>query len=97
MSLFAFIGFDGAEGAERRSAHRKAHLEHLDRLEAAGRIAFAGPLRNDTDDASVGAVILFEAADLLSARALVESDPYVVGGVFATVRVTPFRKAYPRS
>lgn len=70
-----------------------AHLEALDR---AGRLAFAGPIRNEANDQSVGAVIVFEAPSLDEARDLIASDPYVAGGVFDTWSVDPFRKAFPR-
>ena len=90
------IGHDGPDGAARRSEHRDGHVAHLDALDAEGRILYAGPIRNDAGDTSVGAVIVFEAASLADARALVDSDPYVKGGVFETLTVSPFKKAYPK-
>lgn len=97
MPLFVMIGFDGPNGAALRDANRAGHLEHLDALEAEGKIAYAGPVRTDDDQSSVGAVIVFEAEDLPSAREIVDRDPFVRAGVFETLRVTPFKKAYPKA
>lgn len=96
MPLFVMIGLDGADGAALRDRHRAAHLAHIETLDQAGRIALAGTPRNDTDNASEGAVILFEADNLDEAREIVSRDPFVVGGVFETVRVAPFKKVYPK-
>ena len=96
MPLFVMIARDGPEGAARRSAHRSAHVAHLEALDHDGRIAFAGPIRDQGSDRSVGAVIVFEAASLDEAEALVARDPYVSGEVFETISVEPFRLAFPK-
>ncbi len=96
MPLFVFIGNDGPDGLARREQYRAAHVAQLDKLDTEGRIAFAGPIRNDPNDASVGAVIVFDAETLADARELMAHDPYVVGGVFASYSVHPFRQAYPK-
>ena len=90
------IGHDGPDGAERRDQHRAQHVAHLEALDREGRIVLAGTPRNDNNDASVGAVIIFEADNLEDARDLVRSDPFVVGGVFESLTVAPFKHAYPR-
>lgn len=96
MPLFVFIGHDGPEGEKRRDEYRAAHVAQLDKLDVEGRIAFAGPIRNDDNDQSVGAVIIFEADTLTDAKKLIEHDPYVVGKVFKKYSVSPFRQAYPK-
>ena len=90
------IGHDGPDGAERRDQHRAQHVAHLEALDREGRIVLAGTPRNDNNDASVGAVIIFEADNLEDARDLVRSDPFVVGGVFESLTVAPFKPAYPK-
>jgi uncharacterized protein YciI len=96
MPLFVMIGRDGPAGAAARDRNRAGHVAHLDALEADGRIVFAGPVRDEADERSIGAVIVFEAESLEAARDLVARDPYVEGGVFETWSVRPFRRAYPR-
>lgn len=95
MPLFAFVGYDGPQGAKRREEHRPAHLEHLRSLDRQKRIAFAGPLRNDAGDASIGAIIVIDAADLATARDFFARDPYVIGGVYDRHTVSPFKLAFP--
>lgn len=96
MAWFVMIGRDGPEGAERRSENRSAHVAALEALDAARRIAFAGPIRDADNQRSAGAVIVFEAASLEAARELMARDPYVAGGVFESWSVDPFKLAYPK-
>jgi uncharacterized protein YciI len=44
----------------------------------------------------VGALVVLLAESLEAARALVRQDPFVTGGVFASLEVQPFRCAYPK-
>ncbi len=94
--LFVMIGRDGPDGAERRNQHRAAHVAYLETLHRAGRIAFAGPMRNPSNDCSVGAVIVLHAATIDEARRLVDEDPFVAGGVYSSWSLDPFRQAYPK-
>lgn len=90
--LFVIIGRDGAEAKELRPKLRPAHLEHLGALDRQGKIVLAGPL---TDGA--GSLIVVEADGEDAVRAIANCDPYVTGGVFATVEIHPFLKVLPAS
>ena len=90
------MGLDGQDGAARRDRHRAEHVKHIEALDQEGRIKLAGTIRNDSDTASVGAVILFEARDLDEARQIASRDPFVTGGVFETLTVAPFKRVYPK-
>jgi nitroreductase/uncharacterized protein YciI len=94
VPLYAIIGRDGPEGAERRKRHREAHLAGLAPLVAAGRVRFAGPLLGP-DAAPAGSLIVIEAPDLAAARAIAERDPYVTQGVFASFEVSETRQVFP--
>ena len=96
MPLFVMIGLDGPDGAACRNEHRAAHVAHIEGLHRAGRIKLAGTPRNDSNDASIGAVILFEAQNLDEAREIAHRDPFVTGGVFESLTVAPFKHAYPK-
>lgn len=97
MPDFVMIGWDGPEGAGRRDRLREQHVAHVHELARKGRIVFAGPIRNDTDDRSIGAVIILGADSLEEARQLVDRDPYVAGGVFNSITVNPFKQVIPDS
>ena len=91
--LFALIGYDGPDRAERRKQVRPAHLASLEDLDAARGIVHGGPLLDDAGN-PIGSLILFEAADLAAAQARAASDPYVTEGVFATYRVIETRAVF---
>ncbi len=92
---FVMIGWDGPDGAGLRAKHREQHLAYVHALAEEGRIVFAGPIRSDSGDTSVGAMIVLEAGDLAEARAIVDRDPYVAGGVFESLTVNPFKQVIP--
>lgn len=94
--LFVLIGRDGPDGKALRAIHRSAHLANLSPLSRAGKVRFAGPLRNEAGDPT-GSVVVFEADDLASARAFAASDPYVTGGVFAEWTVEETAQVFPEA
>src|SRR5689334_14785562 len=96
MPLFAVIGHDVPDGTARRNEHRDAHVAYIEALDKAGRITFAGPIKTDDGVTSIGVVILLEASTLEEAKKTASEDPYVRGGVYATLSVAPIRKVFPK-
>ncbi len=96
MSLFIYMGRDSDRAAELRPSVRPQHLEHLQPLDRAGRIRFAGPLLDEAER-PCGSVIVFEAGDLDEARAIAQADPYAAEGVFETVEVFATKGVFPSS
>ena len=96
MALFIYIGRDGPQGAEKRPNARPQHLDHLRGLDEAGRIRFAGPLRND-QGAPCGTVVILEAENLAEARSVAEGDPYLAAGVFETIEVFESLQVFPEA
>lgn len=96
MGIYVYIGHDGPRGLELRKTVRDRHIAKLEKLDAEGRIRFAGPLRDD-GGSPCGSVVIFEADDLGSARAIAESDPYLTEGVFERVDVHESMLVFPRS
>ncbi len=94
MPLFIYLGRDSERAPELRERHRPKHLAHLEPLDAAGRIRFAGPLLDD-EGAPCGSVIVFEANDLAAARVVAQGDPYRVEGVFDRLEVFETRAVFP--
>ncbi len=95
MPLFVMIARDGPEGAARRGTHREGHMAHIRKLEGEGCIAYAGPIRDDANTQSTGAVVVLSAANLDEARRIVNQDPFVSGGVFESLSVHPFKQVIP--
>lgn len=94
MGLFVYVGRDGPRGAELRKTLRPRHLAHLEPLDAAGRIRFAGPLLEQ--GAVRGSLVVFEAEDEGAAREIAEGDPYAKEGVFAEVSLHETRAVFPK-
>ena len=44
---------------------------------------------------SIGALVVVQAADLHEARNVVNTDPYVAGGVFERIIIHPFKQVVP--
>jgi uncharacterized protein YciI len=94
MPLYTLIGRDSERGLELRKLHREAHLTELRPLSAAGRVTYAGPLRNEQGD-PVGSIIIFEAANLTEAKAIAAADPYTKNGIFGSVEVFETVRVFP--
>ncbi|MGN6519372.1 MAG: YciI family protein [Dokdonella sp.] len=97
---YAIVGTDVPDSLARRLSARPAHLERLNRLREEGRLLLAGPFPAiDAEDPGpagfAGSLIVAEFADLATARAWADADPYVAAGVYAEVSVRPFRKVAP--
>jgi len=95
MPLFTLIAHDRKNGLEARMEHRPAHLEHMARLDAAGRVRYGGPLLDEKSDMA-GSLIILEADDLESARATYAEDPYAIHGVFEDYDVVETKQVFPR-
>lgn len=94
MPLYVLHGRDGAGSLPLRMQHRPAHLAAIEALDHAGRIRFAGPMLDDAGQ-PCGSVVVFEAADLPAARALIAADPYLVHGIFASYELREIRQVFP--
>lgn len=93
MPFYALIARDLI--GERRQQTRPAHLDHMNRLDDAGRLRHGGPLLN-ADDQIVGSLIILEADTLEDAKATFARDPYIVNDVFGHVDVLETKQVYPR-
>ena len=98
--LYAIIAEDIPNSLEKRLAHRPPHLERLQKLLAEGRLFLAGPFPaiDSTDPGPAGfsgSLIVADFASLEEAQAWANEDPFKRNGVYADVKVKPFRKTLP--
>lgn len=98
---YAIIGQDVPNSLEKRIAARPAHVARLQELQGQGRLLLAGPFPAvDAVDPGAagfsGSLIVAEFASLASAQDWANADPYVAAGIYAQVRVQPFRKTFPQ-
>jgi len=98
--LYAILGHDAPDSLAKRRATRPAHVARLQLLQQQGRLVLAGP-RPAIDAADPGeagysgSLVVAEFADLASATAWANDDPYVHAGIYARVDVYPFVKTLP--
>lgn len=98
---YAIIGQDVAGSLDKRIAARPAHVARLQELQGQGRLLLAGPFPAvDAADPGAagysGSLIVAEFPSLAAAQDWANADPYVAAGVYAQVRVQPFRKTFPQ-
>lgn len=97
---YAIISEDKPNSLERRLAVRPEHLDRLKALTAEGRLLVAGPHPAiDTEDPGdagfTGSLVIAEFSSLEDAKAWADADPYVAAGVYAEVKVKPYKKVLP--
>ncbi len=98
--LYAIAGSDAPNSLPGRLASRATHLARVSQLRDEGRLILAGPhplldTSEPGDTGYSGSLIIAEFASLADAEAWAQSDPYVAGGVWATVSVKPFVQVMP--
>ncbi|TQV78272.1 YciI family protein [Exilibacterium tricleocarpae] len=98
--LYAIISEDVADSLARRKGARAAHLARLEALKSQGRLVLAGPHPHaDTEDPGSagfsGSLVVAEFASLEEAQAWADADPYREAGVYAGVKVKPFKRVLP--
>jgi hypothetical protein len=92
--LYLVLAYDAtdADAPARRAAVRERHLEGIRPLAQDGRLQVGGAF---LDDAGVmrGSMMLIEADDEASLRALLDADVYAREGVWERLEVRPFARA----
>ena len=71
------------------AAIRPAHRAYLHGLLEGGQLAAAGPFADGS-----GALFIYEAGDIGTARGLAKADPYTLGGVIKQQTITPWDLVY---
>jgi uncharacterized protein len=98
--FYAIISEDVPNSLEKRKQTRPAHLARIQTLVDAGRLLIAGPhpaIDNDNpeDAGFTGSLVVAEFASLKAAQDWANQDPYLLAGVYAQVKVKPFKKVLP--
>ena len=98
--FYAIISEDVPNSLEKRLAARPAHLARLQTLASEGRLLVAGPHpaidSEDPGEAGFsGSLVIAEFASLAEAQNWADQDPYIAAGVYADVKVKPYKKVLP--
>ena len=87
--LFALLCKDKPGHLNVRMETRPTHVEYLNKLNAEGKLAIAGPFL-DADGKPNGSLVIIEAEDLNAAKTIADNDPYAKTGLFASVEIRPW-------
>ncbi len=82
--FYASIARDKPNALEQRIALRNLHFDYLNSL--GSKLIFAGALFGE-DDRMDGSLMVVETDSLAEAKAVVERDPFVVNGLYASYEV----------
>lgn len=91
---FLLIGYDGTDGGapERRLDSRALHLERIALMKKKGEFLFGGAILGENGQMK-GSMVVYEFPDRASLDKCLETEPYIVNGVWQKVEITPFRQA----
>ncbi len=94
--LVAFIAKDRPNHLETRMAARPDHVAFLDKLNAEGTLAFAGPFLGD-DGKPTGSLVVIKTDSVEAAQAVMAQDPYAKAGLFETVEASAWNWVFNKA
>jgi hypothetical protein len=81
-----------ADALDRRMAVRPNHLDYVRQLKAKGQFILGGALL-DPAGTMIGSMLLLELENGAQLDDYLQTDPYIVQGVWDKIDVKPFRQA----
>mgnify|MGYP006348472943 FL=1 len=99
MPYFVLTCTDHEDSLEKRLAIRPQHVERLQQLDDAGRLIAAGAHPKDPNDPQAGflgstIIVEFDSREALDAWIL--DGPFLKHGIYASIEIKPFNKAFPK-
>ena len=89
---FLIVATDKPDSQSLRQQVRPDHLAYLD--QNTDRLLLAGAQWTDDGATALGSVLVVDVETREDAEAFAAADPYSRAGLFAEVRVTPYRVAF---
>jgi uncharacterized protein YciI len=89
---YAIQTTDKPDSLELRTSLRAEHLAYLTSNQ--GRILAGGALVDDDGKGGSGGIIILDTDERTEAEAFIAEDPFTKGGLFESVTVTRWRKAF---
>ena len=83
---------DKPGASDLRTKTRDAHLAYLKANQ--DKLLAAGALIDDDGTGGVGGLLILDTDDRAVAQAFIDNDPFAKAGLFASVTVTRWRKAF---
>ncbi len=99
MPLFVLTCTDREGTVEKRLATRPQHLARLEQLNAEGRLIVAGAMPKDPSNPQAGfygSTIIVDFDSRESLDAWIQDEPFLKEGIYESIDVKPFNKAFPQ-
>lgn len=84
--------YTGPDALDRRMAVRPAHFDFVRQLKANGQFVLGGALLNPEGN-MIGSMLLLSMETEAQLQHYLQTDPYIVQGVWEKIDVKPFRQA----
>jgi uncharacterized protein len=99
MPLYVLTCTDNEGTVEKRLATRPQHVARLAQLDQEGRLIVAGAMPKDPSNPQAGfygstIIVDFESREALDAW--IAEEPFLKEGIYASIDVKPFNKAFPQ-
>jgi uncharacterized protein len=88
--LFIATCFDKPDSSDKRVAQRPAHLDYLQSLGT--RVRVGGAMLDKDLKTPIGSMLIYEGESEAEVQAMVSRDPFMLSGLFETVRIIPWRQ-----
>lgn len=89
---YVIVTTDKPDSLALREQVRAEHIDYLTRHKA--RLLAAGAQIDDDGRGGRGGVIILDTDDRAEAEAFIQGDPFTAAGLFESVQVTRWRKAF---
>ncbi|TVQ40308.1 MAG: YciI family protein [Geminicoccaceae bacterium] len=89
---YAIITTDRADAGELRQQVRAEHLAYLDAHKQ--KLLAAGAKIADDGSGGSGSILLVDTDDRAEAEAFIANDPFALAGLFQSIEVVRWRKAF---
>jgi uncharacterized protein YciI len=91
---FLLTAYDGTddEAGNRRARVRPDHLDKIKDLKKNGEFLLGGAILDEKGN-MIGSMILYEFPDRTSLEERLKDEPYINGGVWKEIKISPFRLA----
>jgi len=89
---YAIITIDKPNSLDLRNRNRAVHLDYL--TENKDKLLAAGAKCDDQGEGGYGGIIIVDTEDRAEAEAFIRNDPFTKAGLFSSVEVVRWRKAF---
>lgn len=89
---YAIITRDKPNHLHLRNETRGPHLEYLSRNQ--DKLLAAGAMTDDGGEGGYGGIIVVDTESRAEAQAFIENDPFTKAGLFSSIEVVRWRKAF---